>query len=185
MSTLVTKTIQLGDSGTLANNFLIKVPAVPDGTLLIERMDGTDVLTIDASGQIQFPGGFESGSWIPVLRGFTTAGVGTYTVQEGYYQKIGKLVFVRARVDWTAHTGTGEMRFNLPFTPDIFPITALITYSNGLNAGASNIPTCVIVATTIGTEIRIQGISTSGAGASIPNMDTAGSVIFSGWYLSV
>lgn len=50
MSKVATKTVKLGDSADLSKNFLISVPAVPDGTLTIERENGTDVLTVDASG---------------------------------------------------------------------------------------------------------------------------------------
>lgn len=55
MSKLALKTVKLGDNADLSKNFLIKVPAVADGTLTIEREDGTDVLTIDASGNVAFP----------------------------------------------------------------------------------------------------------------------------------
>ena len=52
MSKVAAKTIKLGDNADLSKNFLIKVPAIADGTLTIEREDGTDVLTIDASGKV-------------------------------------------------------------------------------------------------------------------------------------
>jgi hypothetical protein len=50
MSTVATKTLQLGDSGTLANNFRITVPGVPDGTATFEKGDGTDLLKMAFSG---------------------------------------------------------------------------------------------------------------------------------------
>ena len=56
MSTVRTKTLVLGDSGTLANNLQWKVPGVPDGTLTLERENGTDVLTIDANGNVTVAG---------------------------------------------------------------------------------------------------------------------------------
>ena len=52
MSQLSLKTVKLGDSADTSKNFLISVPATPDGTLTIERESGTDVLTVDASGVI-------------------------------------------------------------------------------------------------------------------------------------
>lgn len=48
--------IKLGNSATPANNFLISVPDTADGTLTIERENGTDVMTIDAAGKVVFPG---------------------------------------------------------------------------------------------------------------------------------
>lgn len=57
MSQLSLKKIKLGDSADTSKNFLIKTPAVADGTLTIERENGTDVLTIDASGNIRAAAG--------------------------------------------------------------------------------------------------------------------------------
>jgi len=56
MSQLKTTKVYLGDSATLANNFQISVPATPDGTLTLERGDGTDVLTVDATGGVSQKG---------------------------------------------------------------------------------------------------------------------------------
>lgn len=56
MSKIALKTIKLGDSADTSKNFLISVPTVPDGTLTIERENGTDVLTVDASGKVSIPG---------------------------------------------------------------------------------------------------------------------------------
>ena len=50
--TLALRQIQLGDNADTSKNFVISVPAVADGTLTIERENGTDVLTIDASGKV-------------------------------------------------------------------------------------------------------------------------------------
>lgn len=53
--TLALRQIKLGDNADTSKNFVISVPAVADGTLVIERENGTDVLTIDASGRVSFP----------------------------------------------------------------------------------------------------------------------------------
>ena len=45
--------IKLGDNADTSKNFVISTPVVADGTLTIERENGTDVLTIDASGNIR------------------------------------------------------------------------------------------------------------------------------------
>lgn len=58
MSTLQTKTVRLGDSATLANNFELVVPPVPDGTLTLQRQSGTDILTVDAAGKVTVVGNF-------------------------------------------------------------------------------------------------------------------------------
>lgn len=53
--TVAAGTVKLGDNVDTSKNFLIKVPTVADGTLVIERGDGTDVLSIDAAGKTTFP----------------------------------------------------------------------------------------------------------------------------------
>lgn len=64
---------------------------------------------------------YEEGIWLPRLEGSTTAGTGTYVAQQGVYTKIGNRVFLNAFVEWTAHTGTGNMRIaGLPFTSNFW-----------------------------------------------------------------
>lgn len=52
--------------------------------------------------------------YTPAIAGTTTAGVGTYTSQDGHAVRIGDLVWFSARLVWTAHTGTGAMVLTLP-----------------------------------------------------------------------
>lgn len=56
MSTIKLKNIQLGDNPDPSKNFVLSVPAVADGTLSIKRQDGTNVLSIDATGKAVIPG---------------------------------------------------------------------------------------------------------------------------------
>ena len=56
MSKLKVKEVLLGDNADPSKNFLIEVPAVADGTLSIKRQDGTNVLSIDATGKAVIPG---------------------------------------------------------------------------------------------------------------------------------
>lgn len=45
--------IKIGDSATTSQNFYIRVPTPEDGTLIIERENGTAILTIDANGYLK------------------------------------------------------------------------------------------------------------------------------------
>ena len=59
-----------------------------------------------------------TGVFTPTVGGITTPGVGTYVAnqQQGRFNKVGNLVFVALVLQWTAHTGTGNMRVSgLPF----------------------------------------------------------------------
>jgi len=55
-------------------------------------------------------------AYVPTVVGGTSAGTPTYTVQKGEYSQIGKMVFFSARVSYSAHDGTGDLRFSLPVT---------------------------------------------------------------------
>ena len=60
---------------------------------------------------------YEEGTFTPTVYGGTTAGAGTYLTQEARYTKIGRLVHCSVYMDWSAHTGTGQMLLGgFPFT---------------------------------------------------------------------
>lgn len=175
MSTLQTKTVRLGDSATLANNFELVVPAVPDGTFKIRRQSGADVLAVTAGGDIQLLN--TERSYTPVIVGGATPGVGTYSTQDGKYLDLGTYVFVRIFLQWSAHTGTGPFTVTLPIAP-ASQITPLAVYSNGINYGANNVGNALV----IGSSISLYTVSTNGGGASVMTIDTAGELGLSGWY---
>lgn len=72
---------------------------------------------------IQFDGNttilsnFEEGTFTGTLYGNTTAGVTTYTAQDGSYQRVGGRCRGSLRLTWSNATGTGEARIGgLPYT---------------------------------------------------------------------
>lgn len=57
-----------------------------------------------------------SGPWTPTLTGASVAGTTTYSVQQGYYTRIGNLVTVQGIITISAATGTGDAVLGgLPF----------------------------------------------------------------------
>jgi hypothetical protein len=117
-----------GATGTTSTNLVFSTsPSITTPTLVGDVTVSTGNVVIGTSGKgIDFSGvgtaaeildDYEEGTWTPVLIGATTAGVGTYTSQVGYYTKIGNIVRFALNLWWTAHTGTGGMRVSLPFTP--------------------------------------------------------------------
>ncbi len=73
-------------------------------------------------GSISFDGGtntlstYTVSTWTPTVIG-AVAGVTTYTVQQGYYTRIGNQVTIWANVQGSAATGTGDATFgSFPFT---------------------------------------------------------------------
>ena len=58
----------------------------------------------------------ETGTWTPTVDG-SVSGTTTYTSQNGYFTRIGNLVFAQAQITWSAMTGTANMTIGgLPFT---------------------------------------------------------------------
>lgn len=87
--------IQLRDylNGTDAIPGGIKFPAV--------QVPSADANTLDD---------YEEGTWNPTVSGVTIGGVaGAYPVRDAFYIKIGKLVYVQCWLEWTGHTGTGQV----------------------------------------------------------------------------
>ena len=80
-------------------------------------------------GQITFPAtavpssnantldDYEEGTFTPTVAGASSAGTANYSLQEGYYVKIGGFVKVYGRVTFTSATGSGRLLLQgLPFT---------------------------------------------------------------------
>jgi hypothetical protein len=60
---------------------------------------------------------YEEGTFTPTATGATTGGTTTYTVQAGFYTKIGRKVTIVIKLGYSAMTGTGLVNIgNLPFT---------------------------------------------------------------------
>lgn len=60
---------------------------------------------------------YQEGTFIPTMIGNSTAGTTTYTIQNGYYRRIGNMVTVQAHVEGSGATGSVVVLFGaLPFT---------------------------------------------------------------------
>jgi hypothetical protein len=121
---------------------------------------------------------YEEGTFTPTIIGLTSAGTGTYSNQTGSYVKVGQIVSIYIRIDWSAHTGTGNMGFGgLPFT-------TAGTYTNGaaLNgmAGLTVPASCYVsanVAASATTGVFLA-IPVGGGNDSQLAMDASGIVLF-------
>jgi hypothetical protein len=86
---------------------------------------------------------YSKGTFTPVIEGTTTAGTATYSAQYGSWVKIGDLVTVRVRLDWSDHTGTGS--YSIPWTMFVpkanlpSPPGVLILSGNWTSSGAGTL----------------------------------------------
>lgn len=124
-------------------------------------------------------------SFTPTISGGTSTGTGTYTIQVGRYSKIGKIVYVYAYVEWSAHTGTGDLLLTaLPFvfrsTSNYFPSGDCYVYNMTLPAGTVGVAAQGIA--TVGTcdFFSIQ----NGAAAIKVQMDSAAGLVLNMCYIT-
>jgi hypothetical protein len=80
---------------------------------------------------------YEEGTFEPTVRGSTTVGSATYTVQQGSYTKIGNVVYWQVRLAYTGHTGTGNMQIPFPFTSSNRYAAGNYSYRDALTVPAS------------------------------------------------
>ena len=73
-------------------------------------------------------------SFTPVVQGTSSAGTATYASQVGFYTKIGNVVYFQVFLDWSAHTGTGDIRIaGFPYAAENSePTSVNWVWANGL-----------------------------------------------------
>lgn len=129
---------------------------------------------------------YSEGTFVPTIVGSTVAGVGTYSTQTGYYTKIGNLVTVAIAVNWSAHTGTGNMSVaGLPYTPAALPGVEFIAVPELSRAvlPAGTTPLAIVVASVARAGLYSQTVGTGSAAALALDADAA--VYFSLTYMAV
>jgi hypothetical protein len=157
-------TIGVGNATPSASGAGITFPATQSAS--------TDANTLDD---------YEEGTWTPTVRGTSTAGTGTYTVQVGTYTKIGRLVTVTVACVWSATTATGKVVIGiLPFTPA--NINANVEYVCPVEFSNMTMPASTVpmgIAPNNNALVLLYG-QTVGTGAVAQlDMDTAAAVYFS------
>ena len=138
---------------------------------------GLTDISAATSGQIKFPAtqnasanantldDYEEGTFTPTAVGSTTAGTGTYGTRTGVYTKIGRFVHVYISIDWSAHTGTGNLRISgLPFSAQQNEVANM--FANGLTYTGTHLQPFLV-----GTEVWLVQTSSGAADTYIP-MDT-------------
>jgi hypothetical protein len=124
---------------------------------------------------------YEEGTFTPTIKGSTTAGTGTYTVQQGTYTKIGNLVTVNVWLNWSGHTGTGDMLLaNFPFTSistTNYRASGTFGWIENLSLTANNLATMAI--TPSSTEASVTQYPVGGGAATSVPIDTSANIHFS------
>jgi hypothetical protein len=122
---------------------------------------------------------YQEGSFTPVIFGSTFAGAAAaYGNQLGKYTKQGNIVFFDYTIDWTGHTGTGNMQMSgFPFTAsNVEPQSISIVAPNNLTVVGN-----VIMLSISGTTNALFQSNENGTTATVA-MDAAASLRCSGFY---
>ena len=126
---------------------------------------------------------YEEGTWTPVVVGSSTPGTGTYSTQVGRYTKIGNRVFFNLNLNWSAHTGAGDMSIaGLPFTSNSTSgnASSLSAWVSNLTLSALNILTPIV--NTNSTSVSFFQTPAGGGAVGLVTLDTSAQVIISGHY---
>lgn len=116
----------------------------------------------------------------PVVVGGTSAGASTGGTQTGYYCRVGDVCHFTVSVNWTSHTGTGQLRINnLPFTSNANTVQTFSARVATTSAGDTTQITGFIPAGS--TQLRLEKYAAGGVtDLAIPG---AGNFVISGSYL--
>jgi hypothetical protein len=119
---------------------------------------------------------YATGTFTPAIIGFTSAGSANYSIQDGYYIRIGKFVTVWAHITWTSHTGTGNVTLSGLPTGDA--LVDAVGTGAVYAADFTYTGTLVMVTAGGGALIEIDQVKTDGSHAQL-TVPVAGSLRFS------
>lgn len=169
-----------GSAAQISTSGNFGVGLTPDTSARIQSSNGIK-LGNTANSNTNVLDWYEKGTFTPIVVGSTTAGVGTYTVQNGRYIRVGSVVFITLYVGWSAHTGVGTMNIvGIPFTNGGTPSV----YSNasaGIIAGAGKWLTPYTAVG--GTGINYFGVDAAGGNLTFPSIPNIGEARVSGFLL--
>lgn len=187
ISTISTQNVDLGSTQTITGAKTAQNLTVTTNALNLSVGQITFPVSQNASADANTLDDYEEGTFTPTVIGTSTAGSDTYGAnnQVGIYQKIGNRVFFDIWLSWSAHTGTGNLRFDgLPFTVSTvtnYYAAVSISYFQAITLTAGYIPGCNTRGNS--TLIDITQYPTGGGSHIDVPIDTAGSIMLSGSYL--
>jgi hypothetical protein len=142
------------------------------------QVPSTDANTLDD---------YREGTFTPTVVGVTTAGVGTYSTQQGRYTRIGNIIIFNLFVEWTAHSGTGEIRvIGLPFLFAASSFAAATIWHRNLTLTANHTLQGHVAGASgaVGTIVISQVPTGGGFPIAVP-MDAAAGLMISGSYTAL
>lgn len=166
----------------------VNFEAVPSGNKYTLNADGTvNVLEADVRGlmAVGFVYAIDTyGTWTPTLKGSTTAGVNTYSIQSGYYVKIGKLVFANFNIALSSLGGTiaGNVQIGgLPVAAGSLAGATPVAFTDEQNITLEATYTQLLGQIAAGASVAgLYEFKTSGASKALPVSQISSSSVLSG-----
>lgn len=153
---------------------------VTNGVYLVRSLQATP--TTSAHWMIESIN--EVGTFLPVVKGTSTAGTYTYTAQLGTYTRVFNKAFISIYMNWSSAgtDGTGNMQIsNIPFTSAATYLHGTcIGYVNNISLTASNYLFAYVTNSAI--NIDLQQMSVGGGTASSVPIDHSGTIVLSAFY---
>jgi hypothetical protein len=156
-------------------------PGTPPNPYAILFANSAGTLSgIDDAGLVKQMVQRVDGTWTPTYRGLTTAGVTTYTTQQGNYSRFDRLIIAQFEITWTAATGTGVAAISLPFTAVAATEYAMPIYPSNITYAGG--PPYALVNTA--TDYMVMGTPTSNAATATLAVEAAGTVFGTAIYFA-
>ena len=128
---------------------------------------------------------YEEGTFTPTIIGLTTAGTGTYGANNGKYTKIGNVVTFSVDMNWSAHTGTGNMAIaGLPFAAANIAFQRYPNSNYNQNISLSGNYYLMTYVSDGQTRVTLAQAPTGGGLPSQVPMDTSAEIFVAGSYLT-
>lgn len=161
----------------VSNNIVLN--NVTDQILTAAGQSGTNISVVNNYTNSIPP--YYEGTFTPIITGSTSAGTGTYTVQDGKYTINGNVLNYQLSITWTAHTGTGNLQVSgFPLSSyNGNPQSYNYAIINGISVGGSP-----YLINNGGTTYGTMYVQNSGS-QTILSMTTSGTITINGsYYLS-
>jgi hypothetical protein len=144
------------------------------------QTSGNGTLQVFAGQYVTLAEGVER-SFTPVIQGTTSAGVGTYVAQSGTYVKNGNIVTFQLVIDWSAHTGTGDIQIaGFPYASiNGEPVPVGWVWANGLTITGQ-----ATFGLSAGQTYGLLGAINNGVYSAVA-IDTAATIRINGSYLTL
>jgi hypothetical protein len=156
-------TVTLGNTGTLWKDLYV-----------------SDGVHIGGTGAANLLNDYEEGTFTPTVEGGTTAGTATYSQQQGSYTKVGNLVTVSIRLNYSGGNGNGSLQVKgLPFTVLTTYLPVFNVYTVSIDAPSTTFPAGF---SNLANGIQLVQNQTGGNSGPTLAYDGAGEILISGSY---